>query len=51
MIIRRGNEILLEVTLIEMRSDRVRLGFDAAKDIAINRQEIDDAIQAERAKG
>ena len=33
------------VTVIEIRGDKVRLGFDAPKDVPIHRREVYDAIQ------
>lgn len=33
-----GTEIVL--TIVEIRGDKVRLGFEAAKDIAIHRMEV-----------
>lgn len=35
------------ITIIEIRGDKVRLGFDAPKEITIHRQEIYDAIKRE----
>jgi len=37
----------IRVALVEIRGDKVRLGFVAAPAIAVNRQEIDDLIQDE----
>ena len=37
------------VTVIEIRGDRVRLGFDAPKDIPIHRREVYDAIRRREA--
>ncbi len=36
------------VTVVEIRGDRVRLGFEAPKDITIHRQEIHEIIQHEK---
>ena len=33
------------VTVLEIRGNKVRLGFDAPKDVPIHRREIYDAIQ------
>jgi carbon storage regulator len=33
------------ITVVEIRGDKVRLGFQAAKDISIHRMEVFDAIQ------
>jgi len=37
----------IEVTVVEIRGDRVRLGFDAPKEIEIHRREVQDAIYRE----
>jgi len=37
----------IRVALVEIRGDKVRLGFVADRAIAVNRQELDDVIQAE----
>jgi len=37
------------VTVIEIRGDKVRLGFDAPKDIPIHRREVYDAIRSREA--
>ena len=39
------------VVVVDIRGDKVRLGFDAPKDVPIHRQEVYDAIKrAEAAK-
>jgi len=43
-----GNPIVIEVTVVEVRGDKVRLGFEAPKTIPIHRQEVHDAILKER---
>ena len=35
------------ITIIEIRGDKVRLGFDAPKDVPIHRQEVYEAIKRE----
>jgi carbon storage regulator len=40
--IRIGDEI--EITLLEVSGDRVRLGFSAPPDVAIHRQEVYERI-------
>ena len=37
------------VTVIEIRRDKVRLGFDAPKEVPIHRQEVYDAIRRSEA--
>lgn len=38
------------VTIIEVRGDKVRLGIQAPRDVAVHRQEVLDAILAEKLK-
>ncbi len=37
------------VTVIDIRGDKVRLGFDAPKDVPIHRREVYDAIKRSEA--
>ena len=37
------------VTVVEVRGDKVRLGIEAPKDVAVHRREVYDAIRASRA--
>lgn len=43
-------EGLITITVIEIRGDKVRLGIDAPKDVAVNRSEIHEIIQRHRAE-
>jgi carbon storage regulator len=43
-VIRIGDNI--KITVIEIGGGRVRLGIDAPKDVVINRQEVQDEIDA-----
>ncbi len=45
-VIRIGSDITL--TIVDIRGDKVRVGIDAPKNVAVHRQEIFEAIQAER---
>ena len=52
VLTRKKNQSILigdqiKITVVEIRGGRVRLGIDAPKGIAINRQEIHEAIQRE----
>lgn len=46
--IRIGDDIV--ITVVEIRGDKVRLGFDAGPNVAIHRQEVYDVIQREGEK-
>ena len=39
----------VEVTIVDVRGDKVRLGITAPKDIPVHRREIYEAIQREKA--
>ena len=38
----------IEITIVDIRGDKVRLGIVAPKDIPVHRREIYDAIQKEK---
>ena len=38
----------VEITIVDVRGDKVRLGIAAPKDIPVHRREIYDAIQREK---
>lgn len=38
---------LVKVMLVDIRGDKVRLGFEADEDVAIHRKEVYEAIQRE----
>jgi carbon storage regulator len=44
-----GDEV--EITIVDVRGDKVRLGITAPKSIAVHRREIYDAIQKEKRNG
>lgn len=48
VVIKVGNEII-EVQVVDIRGDKVRLGFDAPRHIEIHRKEVYDAIEREKA--
>lgn len=39
---------MIKVTVVDIRSDKVRLGIDAPKGVPVHRKEIWDALQDER---
>lgn len=52
---RKKNETIIindkiTVTVIEIRGDKVRLGIDAPKDVAVHRREVYEAIQQSQAR-
>lgn len=40
----------IEITVVDVRGDKVRLGISAPKEISVHRREIFDAIQKEKAE-
>jgi carbon storage regulator len=38
----------VEITVVDVRGDKVRLGITAPKDIAVHRKEVYDAIKREK---
>ena len=38
----------VEVTIVDVRGDKVRLGITAPRDISVHRREVYDAIQREK---
>lgn len=43
-----GDEV--EITIVDVRGDKVRLGITAPKKIAVHRKEVYEAIQREKAE-
>jgi carbon storage regulator len=39
---------LVTVTIVDIQGDKVKLGFDAARDVPIHRREVFDAIRHQR---
>ena len=39
---------MIEVTIVDIRGDKVRLGITGPKDTAVHRREVYDAIQRKR---
>jgi carbon storage regulator len=40
----------IEITIVDVRGDKVRLGIAAPKDIPVHRREVYDAIQREKSE-
>lgn len=36
------------ITVVEVRGDRVRIGIEAPKEVAVHRQEVQEAIEQEK---
>ena len=43
-----GNDI--EIVVVEIRGDKVRLGVQAPRDVSVHRREVYDATQRERSR-
>lgn len=41
----------IEVTIVDIRGDKVRIGIAAPRDVPVHRKEVYDAIKAENARG
>jgi carbon storage regulator len=41
----------IEITIVDVRGDKVRLGINAPREISVHRREIYDAIQREKKAG
>ena len=48
-VIRIGNEIAL--TIVDIRGDKVRIGIEAPKNVAVHREEVFLAIRREAQRG
>ena len=40
----------VEITIVDVRGDKVRLGINAPREISVHRREVYDAIQKENAE-
>ena len=50
-VILRGGGAEIVVTVVEMRGDKVRLGFDAPSSVTIHRKEVQELVDAGIARG
>lgn len=41
---------LMKITIVDIRGDKVRMGFDVPKEVPIHREEVYEAIQREQAR-
>ena len=41
---------LIRITVVDIRGDKVRLGISAPADVAVHREEVQEAINREAAK-
>jgi len=41
----------IEITIVDVRGDKVRLGINAPREVSVHRREIYDAIQREKHAG
>lgn len=51
---RKANEVIrinddISIVIVDVRGDKVRLGFDCPKSVAVHREEVYQAIQLEKA--
>ena len=47
IVIGEGDD-MVEITIVDVRGDKVRLGITAPKKVSVHRREIYDAIQREK---
>jgi carbon storage regulator len=40
----------IKITIVDIRGDKIRVGIDAPRDVAIHREEVAQAIDAKKAK-
>jgi carbon storage regulator len=40
----------IEITIVDVRGDKVRLGINAPRDVSVHRREVYDAIQKEKSE-
>ncbi|MDD5469897.1 MAG: carbon storage regulator [Candidatus Peribacteraceae bacterium] len=45
IVIKLPDGSLIEVTIVDIRGDKVRLGIEAPSDVPVHRREVYDAIQ------
>lgn len=40
----------IKITIVDIRGDKIRVGIDAPRDVAIHREEVAQAIDAKKTK-
>jgi carbon storage regulator len=52
---KKGETIVIDgtinITVVDVRGDKVRIGIEAPRDVAVHRQEVHEAIMRENKKG
>lgn len=56
VLTRKKNESIrieddIQITVVDIRDDKVRLGIDAPRQVDVHRSEVYDAIQKEKSEG
>ena len=49
VIITDTNGVRIRMTIVDIRGDKVRIGVDAPTSVVIHREEVQDAVDRERA--
>ena len=44
-------DMVIEITVVEIRGDKVKLGIEAPESIAVHRREVYEAIERDRIRG
>ena len=44
-------DMVIEITVVEIRCDKVKLGIEAPESIAVHRREVYEAIERDRIRG
>ena len=44
-------DMVIEITVVEIRGDKVKIGIEAPESIAVHRREVYEAIERDRIRG
>jgi len=44
-------DMVIEITVVEIRGDKVKLGIEAPESVAVHRREVYEAIERDRIRG